>query len=58
MNCDSRTYESFHEHQSCIRCTTNFISDETFDEKIVVGDVNCDLDNGRFVSKFMSMTTL
>ena len=57
MNCDCRTLESLHEYQSCISCISNFISEETFDEIIIIGDMNCDPDKGRFFHELRSMTT-
>ena len=36
MNCDCRTLESLHEYQSCISCISNFISEEMFDEIIII----------------------
>ena len=48
MNCVCGTLESLHEYQSCIICISNFISEETFDEIIIIWDMNCDHDIGRF----------
>ena len=50
MNCDRITLESLLESQSCMSGISNFISEEMFDEKIIIGDMNCDIDKGRFFS--------
>ena len=36
MYCDCRTLESLHEYQSCITCISNFVSEERFDEVIII----------------------
>ena len=58
MSCDRRTIESLHEYQSCQQCFSNLISDKMFDEMIVIGDMNCDPDGGKFLHELRSMTTL
>ena len=40
------------------RLFTNFISEETFDEIILIGDMNCDAETGRFFHELKSMLTL
>ena len=57
MNCDCRTLENLHEYQSRISCISNFISEKMFDEIIIIRDLNCDADKGRFFHELRSMTT-
>ena len=54
MNSDRRTLESLHEDQSCISCASNFISEQTFVEIIVCGDMNCDPSKGRLFNELRS----
>ena len=58
MNYDCRTLESLHEYQSWVSFISNIISEETFDESIVIGDMNCDPDKVKFFHELMSHTTL
>ena len=53
MNCFRRTLESLYEYQSCISCFSNFISEETFGQIMIIRDMNCDPDTERFF--FMSL---
>ena len=58
--CDRRTLESLHEYQSCISWSSNFNSEETFDEILIFRDKNCDPDKIRFFHEYgnVSITEL
>ena len=57
MNCDCRTLENLHEYQSRISCISNFVSEETFDEIKIIGEMNCEPGKRKKIHELRSMIT-
>ena len=48
MSCGCKTLKRVHEYQPCVSCISNFVSEESFVEINLFGDMCCDSDNGTF----------
>ena len=51
-NCDYRTIDSLIEYKSIMSDLSNFCSNESYDEILIMGDFNCDPNKGRFFKEF------
>ena len=46
MNCDCRTLESKQKQHQRVSCLSNLISKATFEEIVLLGEMNCEIDKG------------
>ena len=55
FNCDYRTDESLLEYLNNVSVLANILTNESFDDIIILGDLNCDPSKGRFYDKLNAL---